>query len=115
MHTWVKGYFTVWDETDSEGQWMSGAEYMGKCATCGTQVYAGDEPGRAWDAPRILQWKALIVEPVAVYRVKAGDTFWAIARKHGVTVKQLGGINNLTRPDHITVGQEIILPPETRE
>ena len=41
-----------------------------------------------------------------VYRIKNGDTLGGIARRHGVTVKQLMRWNNL-RSDRIRAGQRL--------
>lgn len=40
------------------------------------------------------------------YRVKSGDSLWAIAREHGLSIKALKRINNLT-DDKILVGQRL--------
>jgi LysM repeat protein len=41
--------------------------------------------------------------------VKSGDTLQAIARRNGVTVKELQAANNLTTT-RITVGQKLRIP-----
>jgi hypothetical protein len=44
--------------------------------------------------------------------VKAGDTLWGIAEEHlgsGLLYKQLAAINNISNPDHLTLGQKIYL------
>jgi membrane-bound lytic murein transglycosylase D len=43
------------------------------------------------------------------YTVKSGDTLQAIARRNGVTVKELQAANNLTTT-RITVGQKLRIP-----
>ncbi len=42
------------------------------------------------------------------YKVRNGDTLWAIAKKHGVSVAQIKQLNNL-RSDAIRVGQTLII------
>lgn len=43
------------------------------------------------------------------YTVKAGDTLWNIAKRHGTTVENLMRLNNLTT-DAIMIGQKLALP-----
>jgi LysM repeat protein len=47
-----------------------------------------------------------------VYRVRAGDTLWDIARAHDVTVRQLRAANGLARSG-IKPGQRLVIPSET--
>ena len=44
------------------------------------------------------------------YVVQKGDTLLSIARRFGVTVKQLQTANNITNPDRIFPGQTITIP-----
>lgn len=46
-----------------------------------------------------------------VYRVKSGDTLWAIARRHGVTVMQLQEWNALSNPSSVRPGKELMIHP----
>ncbi|WP_379910853.1 LysM peptidoglycan-binding domain-containing protein [Marinobacterium aestuariivivens] len=43
------------------------------------------------------------------YRVRSGDSFWKIARKHGVGVKDLARWNKMTPRDPLKVGQQLTL------
>lgn len=45
-----------------------------------------------------------------VHRVASGDTLFGIAQRYGVTVQQIIQANNLTNPDRLSVGQELIIP-----
>ena len=45
----------------------------------------------------------------AAYRVRSGDSLWAIARAHGTTVDQLRAMNNL-RSSRIQAGQVLEVP-----
>lgn len=44
------------------------------------------------------------------YIVRPGDTLWLIAEKYGVTVRELMTINHILEPDHIEVGQKMLIP-----
>jgi LysM repeat protein len=44
------------------------------------------------------------------YVVQRGDTLLSIARRFGLTVKQLQAANNISNPDRIAVGQKLIIP-----
>jgi putative chitinase len=44
------------------------------------------------------------------YTVVAGDTLGSIAQRHGVTISAILRANNLTDPDAIKIGQELIIP-----
>ena len=48
--------------------------------------------------------------PAATYRVRAGDTLYAIARRHGTTIDQLKAWNNLTSST-LRIGAELIVQP----
>lgn len=43
------------------------------------------------------------------YRVKAGDSFWAIARTHKVGVRQLAAWNQMAPGDPLRIGQTLVL------
>jgi membrane-bound lytic murein transglycosylase D len=45
-----------------------------------------------------------------VYRVRPGDTLWAIARRFGTTTSQLVALNNLKQRRLLTPGQALRLP-----
>jgi peptidoglycan endopeptidase LytE len=44
------------------------------------------------------------------YTVQAGDTLGAIARRFGTTVTELVRLNNITNPDALKVGQQLVVP-----
>jgi murein DD-endopeptidase MepM/ murein hydrolase activator NlpD len=48
-----------------------------------------------------------------MYIVQAGDTLSAIARRFGVTVESLIQANDLSDPDYLRVGQQLIIPEAT--
>lgn len=47
------------------------------------------------------------------YVVKRGDMLSSIAHKHGVSVKELSKLNNITNPNKVKVGQELMLPGQS--
>jgi LysM repeat protein len=57
---------------------------------------------------------SVVVEPLTaggdVYTVKAGDTLFTIAQQFGTTVRALQEANNLSDPDRLSVGQQLIIP-----
>jgi LysM repeat protein len=44
------------------------------------------------------------------YVVQKGDTLLSIARRYGLTTKQLQTANNITNPDKIFPGQKLVIP-----
>jgi membrane-bound lytic murein transglycosylase D len=48
--------------------------------------------------------------PATIYRVRAGDTLYAIARRHGTSVEQLKGWNNL-KGSVLSVGARLVVSP----
>ncbi len=48
--------------------------------------------------------------PAVVYRVRAGDTLYAIARRHGTTVDQIKALNNL-KTSALSIGARLVVQP----
>lgn len=48
--------------------------------------------------------------PQARYQVRAGDTLFGIALRHGVSLQSLVEANGLSNPDVLSVGQELLIP-----
>ncbi len=46
----------------------------------------------------------------STYKVRPGDTIWALAKKHGISEKELLAANNLSRNDTLNLGQELVIP-----
>jgi membrane-bound lytic murein transglycosylase D len=61
---------------------------------------AGAKPARPKDA----------LEPVR-YRVRPGDSVWALSRRFGVKIKEVLLMNGVSDPRRIRPGQELLLPP----
>ncbi len=49
----------------------------------------------------------------AEYRVRPGDTIWALARKHGLSEQELLAANNLSKSDVLSLGQKLLIPSTT--
>jgi LysM repeat protein len=48
-----------------------------------------------------------------IYIVKSGDTLFTIAQRFGLTVAELVEANNITDPNRLALGQELVIPPST--
>lgn len=101
---------------------------MGGCGrtggAVGSEKAVGDVPSRAVMPPEEPVLTPLRVTPLPgdvgevkapsadlqKYVVKRGDMLSSIAQRHGVSVKELAKINNLSNPNKIKVGQELALP-----
>ena len=62
---------------------------------------------------RALKASAEPVSPTS-YRVKNGDTLYAIARKHGTTVEELTAVNSLSPETRIRPGDTLTIPTKSR-
>ncbi|MCC7242241.1 MAG: LysM peptidoglycan-binding domain-containing protein [Acidobacteria bacterium] len=65
------------------------------------------------DGTTSAAWAALVEAEdaaAATYQVRAGDTLYAIARRHGTTVDQLKAWNNLTS-SALRIGVELVVQP----
>ncbi len=45
-----------------------------------------------------------------VHRVESGDTAYGIAKKYDVALEELVALNELERPDKLSIGQELLIP-----
>ena len=61
-------------------------------------------------SPASLPMSLNAVPAKAVVTVQAGQTLWAIAQAHGVTVETLQAANGLAKTRSIEVGQQIMIP-----
>lgn len=56
----------------------------------------------------ILDYKGIVPENTEYYKVKKGDTLYAIAKKFGMTVDKLKDLNNLNS-NNLSIGQELLV------
>jgi LysM repeat protein len=45
-----------------------------------------------------------------VHRIRRGETLTAIADRYGVTIAALRRVNEIPDPNHIVVGQVLVIP-----
>ncbi len=68
-------------------------------------------------APRGARGSAQPIQ-TSLYTVKAGDTLWSIARRHGTTAARIAQLNGIAEDGILRVGQTLHLPafsaPQTR-
>lgn len=83
----------------------------------GDLIQPGDElnlPGCGQPVPTITPALAQPTTEAPVgqrtHVVRSGDTLFAIAREYGVTVQAIIDANNLTNPDRLDLGQELVIP-----
>ncbi|MFH0795726.1 MAG: LysM peptidoglycan-binding domain-containing protein [Candidatus Omnitrophota bacterium] len=74
----------------------------------GSQVSAGNE------TPYLDGREPVPVSTPQEYTVRKGDNLWSIAKRHGITVKELRAWNNLTG-NSLRIGQELIVSTTERE
>ena len=66
-------------------------------------------PTRPGSAVAVEATAPLATAP-ATYTVAKGDNLWTIAKKNGVTVKQLTAANNLRADSRLSLGQKLVIP-----
>lgn len=59
--------------------------------------------------PKKLAKVKIRIPKTQIYVVKAGDTLWSIARKHGISVAQIREYNKIKK-NHINIKQKLIIP-----
>ena len=68
------------------------------------------DAARQIDARESGEELPLTVTASGAYKVKPGDTFWAIAQKHGTSVEKLMTLNGIDDPKRLRVGMDLKLP-----
>jgi lipoprotein NlpD len=76
------------------------------CLLPGTGIRAQPAQSGAGKAAAIRH----VPQAGVTYTVRAGDTAWSVARRHGVTVAALRQANDLGPGDSIQVGQRLTIP-----
>ena len=61
-------------------------------------------------SPVALDATVPVIAAPVTYTVAKGDSLWTIAKKNGVTVKQLTSANNLLTDSRLNLGQKLIIP-----
>jgi LysM repeat protein len=71
------------------------------------------DPGRSETIPRPRRTPTTTTTaaPPASYRVRRGDTLTNIARQFHTSVQAIMTTNQLADPDHLTEGQQLVMPP----
>lgn len=64
-------------------------------------------PRMVWEKPKPVPSTPAETTP---YTVKQGDSLSVIAQRFGVSAAAIVGLNKLTNPDNISVGQSLLLP-----
>jgi LysM repeat protein len=92
--------------TEASDGIVDGVEYVGRFATA-YQRWASElrQPPRA-----VVIRKPAPKLPIAPYTVQPGDSLRALAERHGISVATLVAANELTDPDLLLVGQELLIP-----
>jgi LysM repeat protein len=80
-------------------------------------------PGDVLNIPGCSSTGTAVVTPVeqtplapvggTTYVVQRGDTLFAIAQRFGVTMKAIQDANHLPDPNHLSIGQQLIIPPRS--
>lgn len=89
-------------------------------AAAGSPVVAGTDMGAPHQVlfsptrPGTAAAAAAIETPAAAaplsYTVVKGDSLWTVAKKNGVTLKELTAANNLTPSSSLRLGQKLVIP-----
>lgn len=61
--------------------------------------------------PHPISIEEPITTPALTYTVQKGDSFWKIAKKYGVSYRELAAYNNLALDGKLSIGTELQIPP----
>ncbi len=67
-------------------------------------------PAEAQGARPVPQRPAAPAPAVAYYRIQAGDTLWALARRHRTTPERLAAMNGIALSSTLQIGQRLKVP-----
>ena len=99
---------------DSTGSPVAATEVSSPVGTT-TEVPAADVAAVRFSPTRpgtqvALEAAVPVIAAQVTYTVAKGDNLWTIAKKNGVTVKQLTSVNNLQTDSRLNLGQKLIIP-----
>jgi LysM repeat protein len=92
--------------TKTEGTSPVGATTETPAADVAAVRFSPTRPG----SPVAVEATAPVATAPATYLVAKGDNLWTIAKKNGVTVKQLTAANNLRADSPLSLGQKLVIP-----
>lgn len=110
---WVADYGA--DEPDVSANWTAwtGWQYTDEGRVSG--VSGRVDLDRFTDGVLLREEERPVPEEVWRYRVRPGDTLWALARRYGTTVGAIARLNALADPNLIYVGEELKLSGRAQE
>lgn len=72
---------------------------------------ASDDPRLLAHARKLSELQSQLgVGASRQYRVRSGDTLWAISRRHDISVSQLAQANGIRSGDVLRIGQQLVIP-----
>jgi LysM repeat protein len=81
-------------------------------ATAGGVRYSPTRPNTPAASTLQIQSVADVI-PVSTYTVVKGDSLWAVAKSHQITVSELAAANNLPTSATLRLGQKLMIPGKT--
>lgn len=79
------------------------------CVEAGKPVATGGVVATDGASP-IVPGAAPVSGSSTTYIVRAGDTLYAVARRHNLTISGLAAANGLSVTDHLRIGQQLTIP-----
>ncbi len=67
-------------------------------------------PGQILSLPGIRKQSSLFPSSVTTYEIQPGDTLYRISHRFGIAIDTLVNLNNLSNPDHLQIGQTLMIP-----
>ena len=62
------------------------------------------------EAPIAVETPIVVPEGGIIHQVSSGETLYSIAIRYGITINDIIAVNDLSNPDALDIGQEIIIP-----